>query len=221
MSDDQTRTGVDGTLDGALEEGRDDALDESVDERAEDERAATEPEPTADHAPGAALRALHWCRRRWVNLLLVVGVLVSAGAAGGVYWGLYRPDQLTDAAARAQVTEAAKQATVALLSYAPDTIDEDLANGKSHLTGEFLKYYSEFTEKYVAPASRQRGVKTQATVVRAAVSDMRPGRAVVLAFINQVTSSKDRPEPTQASSSVLVTMVKDGGQWLISEFNPV
>jgi len=64
-------------------------------------------------------------------------------------------------------------------------------------------------------------VKTEANVVRAAVSDMHPDRAVVLVFVNQVTTSKDRPDPALATSSVMVTMVKNSGRWLISEFNPV
>ena len=110
---------------------------------------------------------------------------------------------------------------MALLSYAPETLDKDLATAKSHLTGEFLKYYSDFTDKIVAPAAKQKGVKTEATVARAAVSEMQPDHAVVLVFVNQVTTSKDRPDPALATSSVLVTMVNQDGRWLISEFNPV
>ncbi len=172
-------------------------------------------------ATGGRSRVLNWCKRRWINLLLVAGLVLSAGAAGGAYWWMYRPDRLTDAAARNQVTEAAREGTVALLSYAPDTLDKDLANAKSHLTGEFLTYYGQFTDKFVAPASRQRGIKTEASVIRAAVSEMRPERAVVLAFVNQVTTSKERPDPSLATSSVLVTLVKSDGRWLISEFNPI
>jgi len=58
-------------------------------------------------------------------------------------------------------------------------------------------------------------------VVRAAVSEMHPDRAVVLVFVNQVTTSKDRPEPALATSAVMVSMTKNSGHWLISEFKPV
>lgn len=160
-------------------------------------------------------------RRRWLPALLAALLIASAGGAGGVYWWIYRPDQQTNAAAQQQATNAARDGTVALLSYAPDTLDKDLANAKSHLTGEFLKYYGDFTDKIVAPAAKQKGVKTEATVTRAAVSEMHPDRAVVLVFVNQVTTSKDRPDPALATSSVMVTMVKQDGRWLISEFNPV
>ncbi|MFQ2844650.1 twin-arginine translocation pathway signal, partial [Mycobacterium paragordonae] len=47
-----------------------------------------------------------------------------------------------------------------------------------------------------------------------------PESATVLLFINQSTQSRDRPEPTTTSSSVLVTLTKADGKWLISQFNP-
>jgi Mce-associated membrane protein len=50
---------------------------------------------------------------------------------------------------------------------------------------------------------------------------MRPGKAEVLVFVNQVTTSKDRPTPALATSSVMVTLVRSGDGWLISGFNPV
>jgi Mce-associated membrane protein len=50
---------------------------------------------------------------------------------------------------------------------------------------------------------------------------MRPDNASVLVFVNQVTTSKDRPSPALATSTVMVTLVKSGGQWLISEFTPI
>jgi Mce-associated membrane protein len=64
-------------------------------------------------------------------------------------------------------------------------------------------------------------VKTEANVARAAVSEMDPGRAQVLVFVNQVTTSRERPSPALATSSVMVTMVRSDGRWLISEFKPV
>lgn len=160
-------------------------------------------------------------RRPWLAMGLAALLVASVAAAGGVYWWIYRPDRLTNAASQQRVTDAAREGTVALLSYAPETLDKDLATAKSHLTGEFLKYYSDFTDKIVAPAAKQKGVKTEATVARAAVSEMQPDHAVVLVFVNQVTTSKDRPDPALATSSVLVTMVNQDGRWLISEFNPV
>lgn len=156
-----------------------------------------------------------------LKVLLAALLAVAAVVAGSVYWFLYRPDQLTGAAAQQQVLDAAKAGTEALLSYSPDTLDKDLAEAKSHLTGNFLDHYSKFTDDVVVPAAKQRGVKTEASVARAGVSQMKAGQAEVLVFVNQVSTSKERPTPALSTSSVLVTMVKSGGQWLISEFNPV
>ena len=158
-----------------------------------------------------------------IRALAVAGALVLASlvAAGSVYWFLYRPDRLTDEAAQEQVLEAARVGTEAVLSYSSTSLDENLATAKSHLTGNFLEHYSQFTDTVVRPAVTQKGVKTEASVARAAISQMRPGKAEVLVFVNQVTTSKDRPAPALATSSVMMTLVKSQGSWLISEFNPV
>ncbi|MGY4711678.1 twin-arginine translocation pathway signal [Mycolicibacterium sp. CBM1] len=187
--------------------------------------------------PGDGVPQPRRTRRLTRVLVPVLAVLLvgSAVGAGAVYWWIYRPDQkafglnlfTTESVdsqiqqRQQQVAGAARDGTVALLSYAPDTLDKDLANAKSHLTGEFLKYYSQFTDEIVAPAARQKGVKTEATVARAAVSELTADNAVVLVFVNQVTTSKDRPDPALATSSVVVKLSNTGGRWLISEFNPV
>ena len=89
------------------------------------------------------------------------------------------------------------------------------------MTGDFLSYYDQFTPQIVAPAAKQKSVKTTAVVLRAALSEFHPDSAIVLLFVNQSTQSKDRPEPTLSNSSVLVTMTKASGKWLISSFNPL
>ena len=161
--------------------------------------------------------------RRWRPLVVLPAALLAASAiaAGLVFWFLFRPDQLTNADAQQQVIAAAKEGTEAVLSYSPDNLDQSLAAAKSHLTGGFLDEYSRFTDDVVRPAVSQRGVKTEANVARAAVSQMDPGRAQVLVFVNQVTTSRERPSPALATSSVMVTMVRSDGRWLISEFKPV
>jgi Mce-associated membrane protein len=58
-------------------------------------------------------------------------------------------------------------------------------------------------------------------VVRAAVSEIHPDSAIVLLFINQVTTSKENPDGAFAASSVKVSMKKIDGRWLISAFDPV
>ena len=152
---------------------------------------------------------------------LAVLVAGSLALLGSLFFVCYLPDRDTDAAAAKAAISAASDGTVAVLSYSPDTLDRDFSSAKSHLTGDFLTYYSQFTQQIVAPAAKQKSVKTSAVVLRAALSEFHPGSAVVLLFVNQSTQSKDRPEPALTSSSVMVTLTKADGKWLISSFNPV
>lgn len=160
-------------------------------------------------------------QRSRLTLFAAAAVLISALLAGSVYWFVFRPDQLTDQAARQELLDAAKSGTEALLTYSPETVDKDLAEAKSHLTGDFLTDYSKKADETVVPAAKQAGVKTEASVTRAAVADMRPDSAQVLVFVNQVSTSRQRPTPALSTSSVVLTLVKRDGHWLISEFKPV
>lgn len=175
---------------------------------------------SAEPKPGVRRRAVDWVRRNWIAVL-AAAVLVASGVTGAVYWTVYRPDRLTDTAAQEQVLDVARAGAEALLSYSPETVDSNVADAKSRLTGDFLQRYSEFADSVVVPAAKERGVKTEANVARAAVSQMRPDSAQVLAFVNQVTTSKERPTPALATSSVMMTLVRKDGHWLIAEFNPI
>jgi Mce-associated membrane protein len=156
-----------------------------------------------------------------IPVVLVLGLLAAGAVAGWLYVTQYRPDQQTDHAVAQSVVNAARDGTVALLSYKPDTLDKDFAAAKSHLTGDFLNYYNDFTKQVVTPAAQTKGVATTAQVVGAAPSELHPDSAVVLVFVNQVTTSKERPDPAMASSSVKVSLVKSNGQWLINKFDPL
>ena len=168
-----------------------------------------------------AARAKALASGRILAGLLALLVAASLALLGSLLYFSYLPDRQTDAAAARSAISAASDGTVAVLSYSPDTLDRDFSSAKSHLTGDFLKYYEQFTQQIVGPAAKQKGVKTTAVVLRAALSgELHPDSAVVLLFVNQTTQSKDRPEPTMTSSSVVATMTKADDKWLISSFNP-
>jgi Mce-associated membrane protein len=166
-------------------------------------------------------RVLRSARRNFVAIVIALALIASAGVAAGLYFGQYRQDRETNAAAAGVVLDSAKNGTVALLSYSPDSLDKDFANAKSNLTGDFLSYYTQFTEQIVTPAAKEKQVKTAASVVRAAVTEIHPDSAVVLLFINQVTTSKENPDGAFAASSVKVSLKKIDGRWMISAFDPV
>ena len=194
-------------------------IDESTDSDAsgdEDKTKANAPSDNRFHK-----RLLRGARRNFVAIVIAVALIASAGVAAGLYFGQYRQDRETNAAAASAALDSAKNGTVALLSYSPETLDKDFANAKSNLTGDFLSYYTQFTEQIVTPAAKQKQVKTSASVVRAAVTELHPDSAIVLLFINQVTTSKENPDGAFAASSVKVSMKKIDGRWLINAFDPV
>ena len=171
--------------------------------------------------PVSPPRQRRWIRRHWFLTATAVLLLASAVLAAVLYLGQYRADQEMTFADGQEAAAAATASTVALLSYKPDTLAADLAAARSNLTGEFLEYYSKFSEEIAGPAAEQKGIITSASVVRSAVADLQPDRASILLFVNQMTTSRERPEPAQAASSVLVGMSKIDGRWLISSFDPV
>jgi len=158
---------------------------------------------------------------RLVTATLVVLLLISGGVASWIYFKQYRPDQQTDPSVRRAVASSASDGTTALLSYSADTLDQDFASAKSHLAGDFLSYYVQFTQKSVGPAAREKSMKTTARVTGAAVSELHPDSAVVLVFVDQTTTTKDSPQPTLVISNVRVTMTRINDKWLITKFDPI
>jgi Mce-associated membrane protein len=195
--------------------------DESAAEATENDDAATETETQPEWGDGAGRRSARIVRTRLAAILLAAALVASAGVAAWLYFEQYRPDQATNPAAATVALDAAKTGTIALLSYSPESLDKDFAAAKAHLTGDFLSYYTQFTEQIVTPAAKQKSVKTSASVVQAAVSEMHPDSAEVLVFINQTTVSKENPDGSFAASAVKVGLKKINGAWLIASFDPV
>ncbi len=156
-----------------------------------------------------------------VPAVLVLLTVVISVLTASLYFKQYRPDQQTDPGVAATVITAASDGTVALLSYAPESLDKDFATAKSHLSGDFLSYYNDFTQRILGPAAKLKSLKTRAHVTDAALSELRPDSAVVLVYVNQTTTSKDSTEPSVSSSSVLVKMARVNGNWLIVKFDPI
>ncbi|HUH69346.1 MAG TPA: hypothetical protein VLZ05_10970 [Mycobacterium sp.] len=191
-----------------------------------DESAA---EPVEVGGDDASTQTKRWWHRlphtrlnaKAVSVVLLVLLLISGGVATWLYFKQYRPDQQTDSSVARAVVGAASDGTEAVLSYSSDTLDQDFAAARSHLGGEFLSYYKQFTAQVVAPAAKQKSLRTTAHVAGAAVSELHPDSAVVLVFVDQTTSIKDNPQPSLAVSSVLLNMTRVNGTWLITKFTPL
>jgi Mce-associated membrane protein len=203
------------------------ADDEDVDEADETDEEVTEADETDDDAaqagtPSKRRRNLWgWTEKlKTVPGILVLLLVLTGSAAIWLFYNEYRPDRQTDPRVAHAVVSAASSGTVAMLSYSSDTLDQDFASAKSHLGGDFLSYYDNFTQTIIAPAAKQKSLKTTARVVTAAVSELRGNSAVVLLFVNQTTISRENPKPSVATSSVLVNMTRVDGKWLITKFSP-
>jgi Mce-associated membrane protein len=166
-------------------------------------------------------RWLRRCLARWRVILLAITLVAATGFAAGYFYLVYRPDVQTDDAAAHQVIKAASDGAVALLSYSPDTLTQDFNNAKSRVTDGYLPYYQRFAEKIVGISAQRGLVTTNATVIKAAVAEMHPNSAVVLAFLKLKTMSKDKPDPVVTSSSLRVALTRVNGAWLIENLEAV
>lgn len=206
-----------------IEDKAEDTAADKADDTAGGEAEGTGPntEPAAPVPARGARKVLQQARRHIVALVLVALLAVAGGVTGWLYATQFVPDRATNAAAADAALTAAKDGTVAMLSYAPESLDQDFTDAKTHLTGDFLSYYNQFTEQIVAPAATKKSVSTTAAIVNAAVVELQPDSAVVLVFLNQTTTSTENPDGSFSTSAVKVGLKKVDDSWLISAFDPV
>ena len=151
------------------------------------------------------------------GVLPAVALLLALGA-GYLKWmdNSVRDSEI----ARDESTQAAKDSTIALLSYKPDTVEQQLGGARDLLTGDFRDSYTSLTNDVVIPGAKQKQISAVATVPAVASVSANPSHAVVLVFVNQ-TVIVGQTAPTDTASSVRVTLDKVGNRWLISKFDPV
>jgi Mce-associated membrane protein len=160
--------------------------------------------------------------RRWTRAV-VYGVLpafalVLALCAGFLKW----QDSTTreDTSSRIESLQAAKDSTIALLSYQPDTAEQKLNAARDLLTGEFRDSYTQLINDVVIPGAKEKKISAEATVPASASVSADEQHAVALVYVNQRTViGKDAP--SDLTSSIRVSMDKVDGRWLISRFDPV
>jgi Mce-associated membrane protein len=163
-----------------------------------------------------------WRRIKWTHVfafavLPILGWAIAA-TAGFLKW--QDAWNRNSALAAQESVAAAKDSTVALLSYQPDTVEKDLGAARDRLTGKFKDSYTQLVHDVVIPGAKKDRISAVATVPAAAVVSATPSHAVVLVFVDQtVTVGNDAP--TETASTVRVSMDKGGERWLISGFDPV
>jgi len=196
------------------EQVEDTAVEESAD-TADDAENADESTEAAE--PEKPKRKIQWARVVAFGVLPAIALLLALGA-GYLKW--MDNSVRNDESARDESLKAAKDSTIALLSYKPETVEQQLHAARDLLTGDFRDSYTSLTNDVVIPGAKQKQISAVATVPAAASVSANPRHAVVLVFVNQ-TVIVGQDAPTDTASSVRVTMDKVGDRWLIAKFDPV
>jgi Mce-associated membrane protein len=206
-----------------------DLIEDAVEDKAAEDSTENIDEPTeaADAAsesaePEKPKRRTQWARVFAFGVLPAVALLLGLGA-GYLKWvdnsARVKDINSADSPAR-EAMQAAKDSTIALLSYKPDTVEQQLGAARDLLTGDFRDSYTSLTKDVVIPGAKQKQISAVATVPAVASVSADPRHAVVLVFVNQ-TVVVGQDAPTETASSVRVTLDKIGNRWLISKFDPV
>lgn len=174
-------------------------------------------EETVEPVEDRPARRLGWSRALARGVLPGLALLLAA-MAGFLKW---QGSSAADAdRGRTEATQAARDATVALLTYRPDTVERDLGAARDRLTGRFAQAYAALARDVVIPGAKQKHISAVATVQSAAAVQAGPDHGVVLLFVNQ-TTIVGTDVPAYTASSVRVTLDRVGGRWLVTEFDPV
>lgn len=196
----------------------DEVTDESVEEPDEPTEVV---DADADEGPAESeetpKRGIQWARVFAFGVLPALALLLALGA-GYLKW-MDNSVRNSDVA-RVDAMQAAKDSTIAMLSYKPDSVEQQLNAARDLLTGDFRDSYTSLINDVVIPGAKQKQISAVATVPAIASVSADPHHAVVLVFVNQ-TVVVGQDAPTDTASSVRVTLEKSGDHWLISKFDPV
>lgn len=165
--------------------------------------------------------------RRRVFAVLAGGLIVAlAAGVGWLFWGYgfnetsYLNDQATERA-RTEAVSAASDQAAKMLSYGYLDVDQQLAAAADGLTGDFRDDYTKLVQETIAPGAKEKKLTVQATVQAGSIVSATPDDAVVLLFVNQVTTSAEQPDAATTGSRVRMEMHKEDGRWLTGRLTPV
>jgi Mce-associated membrane protein len=216
MSGDNDSVADDSVADDLAE--RDDLADEAD---AADEADLLDGDDTVDGDEADDAQDDHgapFSRGRLLVVALPALALILALGVGYLKWldGTARESR----AAAEQSIRAASDSTIAILSYKPESVDQELKAAADRLSEPFRQQYTQLVNDVVAPGAKQQHISAVATVPAAASVSATGKHAVVLVFVDQTTTIGS-DAPTQSTSSVRVSLDKVDGRWLISQFDPV
>ncbi|MBF6332662.1 h domain protein [Nocardia transvalensis] len=123
--------------------------------------------------------------------------------------------------ARADSVAAARRTVQAMFSYDFHTVDTELPKVGDNLTPDFRKDYLKLVDEVIVKGAKEKELNVQANTQASGVVSADRSHAVVLLYLNQITTSKDSPQGTVTPSRVRVILDKDDGHWLVSQVTPI
>jgi Mce-associated membrane protein len=143
-----------------------------------------------------------------LSLVLAVALVLSLLA-------LHHRDQA--ASARASALAAARSYAVDLSSYNYNDLTRDFDRVLSHATASFKKSYTS-SSSGLDTVLRQYKATAVGKVVAAGLASAGATSAVALVFVDQtVTNTTQKKGPTTDESRIEITLVRQGGSWLIDK----
>jgi len=148
--------------------------------------------------------------------ILFVGAGVASGFAGFKEWSDRQTEQ-----ARTESVAAARHSVEAMFSYDYHTVDTELPKVGPSLTPGFRSDYMKLVTDVIAKGAKEKQLTVKATTQAAGVVSADRSHAVVLLYLNQVTTGKDAPQGTVTPSRVRVNLDREDGHWLVGNVTPI
>lgn len=178
---------------------------------------AVEQAPVDTEQAAAPARRIDWSKAVAFGVLPALAAILALGA------GYLKSQVSSETVSRSAATEsvaAARDATAAMLAYAPDTAERDLLAARDRLMGTFLDSYSDLVTNVVIPGAKEKKISSTVQVPAAGSVSAKSNHAVVLLFVDQSTTI-GKEAPSNTTSTVRVTLDKVGDKWMVSGFEPI
>lgn len=188
----------------------DDADDVAEDDEDEDFEFEDDDDDDEEVAPDLT-------RVRQVLAILAVVALILSGA---VFYLLVqvRHAQAANEAGDVAVSMAGSDAEH-ILSYDYRTLDTNFQQSVALTTGGFRTQYQQTTSQLVRPQALKEKVIVQASTRDAGLISASDNNAVVLVFVDRITTKAGQQKPTFNQDRVRMTMTKVNGKWLVSKLD--
>ncbi|GGK59454.1 h domain protein [Nocardia camponoti] len=152
------------------------------------------------------------------SVLGIVAVLAAVvlGVGGYQLWEHGRVEQ-----ARTDALSTASRTVSAMFTYEPGTVDTELPKVADNLSDAFKADYLQLIKQAIAPGAKEKQLTVKATTQAEGVVSADAEHAVVLLYLNQLTTSKDTPQGTTSGSRVRVALDHADNRWLVAQVTPI